>query len=152
MLLIFFFILLYIIILLLNSNECKVYVQLSAANLNYLTYLPIVVKAWSRIGYCSIVFIVFHNLSKEIIYIQKQLKQLKSNVVLLKMNESISLHYVSKLARIYGFMIKIQTRKYNFFYLSDTDIVPISKKYFEDMKYNKLTIKSFGKKGYGFGS
>lgn len=39
-----------------------------------------------------------------------------------------------------------------FFYTSDADIFPISESYFDKVRSNKLIIKSFDEKGYGYGN
>lgn len=128
------------------------YVQLSAASLSYYAYLPIVVKAWKLCGFNSIVFLVYNKISKNMIYLRSVLRLLGSEVIYLKLNNTLSLHYASKLARIYGFEVNKKTKNCDYMILSDADMIPISKTYFSDMKNGKLTIKSFGPNGYGFGN
>lgn len=144
--------LLFIFILLYNNDLCMIYVQLSASHTRYIAYLPIVIRAWNRIGYCAIAIIAFHRFTKEIMFIKNKLKELKCFVYLLQLNNSLSLHYSSKLARIYGFTKLSNLKRNTYFYLPDADMIPISRKYFQDMNKNKLIIKSFDKNGYGFGN
>lgn len=142
----------YIIVIICYSNNCIIYIELSASGVEYITYLPLIVKSWNKIGYSVIVIMTYHLIDKKIVYINSKLKKLKCKVILIKYNTSISLHYSSKLSRIYGFLFLYNTKVNTYFYISDSDIIPISKNYFEDYKYNKLVIKSFGKNGYGYGN
>lgn len=135
-----------------HIHVCKLYVELSASSISYFIYLPIVVKAWKLCGYNSIVILVYHNLCKSIIYIRNELRKLGSDVYYLKINNSISTHYASKLARIYGFAASKKTRNCDYMILSDADMIPISKLFFSDINYGKLTLKSFGPNGYGYGN
>lgn len=141
--------------ILLSIYQCKCcenkYIQLSASTIKYISYLPLVTQAWNRIGFYVIIYITYHNLNDAICIVKEKLKYLKCSVILLQFNKSQSLHYISKMSRIFGFMV---TRKncISFFYLSDSDIVPISKSYFSKVYFNKLAIKSFDKNGYGYGN
>lgn len=140
------------LLFIIRINVCNLYVELSAASLSYYIYLPIVVKAWKLCGYKSIVFLLYYNLSNSIIYIGNELIKLGSDVIFLRINYTLSLHYTSKLARIYGFEVSRITKNCDYMILSDSDMIPISKSFFSDINYGKLTIKSFGPNGYGFGN
>lgn len=135
-----------------NYNVCNIYVELSASSIKYFIYLPIVVKSWKEIGYNSIVFLTYYNHTKDIIYVENILKILGSEVISIKLNESVSLHYGSKLIRFFGFEISRKAKTNDYFILSDADIIPFSHRFFDDKNYNKLTIKSFNRNGYGKGN
>lgn len=130
---------------------CNKYVELSAASINYIAYLPVVVKAWKRIGFCSIVILLYHNLTKQILYVQEKLRNEGSDIILLHMKVNISLHYTSKIARIFGFIINKEYLNTDYFILSDSDMIPVSSSFYKDLNYNKLTIKSVDINGYGYG-
>lgn len=134
------------------SHNCNIFVELSASSISYLVYLPVVIKSWNMIGFKSIVIITYYNLNKEIIYIKNILKKLGSDVILINFNYSVSLHYASKLIRIFGFEISNKVKNCDYLLLSDADMIPISKSFFYDLNNNKLTIKSFDRNGYGFGN
>lgn len=96
--------------------------------------------------------IVYHNFNNAIEIVSNRLKTLQCHVILLKFNKSISLHFASKISRIFGFIIHKTSYNNCFFCLSDADMFPISKSYFNDFAYHKLILKSFDKKGYGYGN
>lgn len=82
----------------------------------------------------------------------RKLKDLGAKVYYFKNDNRFLLNYTSKLIRLFGFKLVTDARKFDYFYISDADIVPISKRFFYNTNYNKLTIKSFDKKGYGYGN
>lgn len=149
---IYIFVIFAFLMLIVKKTTPNLYVQLSAGSISYYAYLPVIVKAWNLIGYKSIVILVFYNITKSIIYLRKVLKELGSDVIYFKLNNSFSLHYTSKLSRIFGFAISKKPRNIDYILSSDADMLPISKTFFSDLNYAKLTIKSFGPEGYGPGN
>lgn len=71
--------------------------------------------------------------------------------MLFKINNSLSLHYTSKLYRIFGFEICKKVNNKDFLFISDADMIPLSNSFFHDLRTSKLIIKSFGPRGYGYG-